>query len=146
MEYMDRCWVSDWANFQLYHGMNKLIFNETMIMLCPLTRLAWLFMLLAHWVIFYLILLFLIAIFKVERQRIQILWFIWSDCRSNKRSTCSIGGYIRHHNTEAIRNTSELNNHFYLQIKRRNVRIGTQYARRYFKKIWIKQGKIGIPN
>ena len=48
-------WVSDWllfnansAIFQLYHGENKLIFNE-MMMGSALYQTSWIFIVLTHW-------------------------------------------------------------------------------------------------
>jgi hypothetical protein len=39
------------AFFQLYHGENKLIFNEMLIMsaFCQTNNLSWIFLVLAHW-------------------------------------------------------------------------------------------------
>jgi hypothetical protein len=39
------------AFFQLYHGENKLIFNEMLIMsaFCQTNKLSWIFLVLAHW-------------------------------------------------------------------------------------------------
>jgi hypothetical protein len=107
--------VSEWllfnansAIFQLYHGENKLIFNEMMIRsaLFQTNKLSWICIALAHWnnslridmspysdTLFWFwanqsLLLLLNAKWSAEKQQIPILYSLfWPERGSNSRST-----------------------------------------------------------
>ena len=106
---LDFEWVSNCCltPLQLYHGENKLIFNEMMIRsaLYQTNTLSWIFIVLAHWINSLRVdmlfhsgtlslfranqsLLFLLnAACLAEKQQIPILWsLVWPDQGLNPRS------------------------------------------------------------
>ena len=107
--------MSEWLLFnanslilQLYHGENKLIFNEMMMRsaLCLTNTLCWMFIVLAHWnnsprvdisfpsntLLWFRanqsLLLFHSGVCLAKKQQILISWsLVWPDRGSNPRST-----------------------------------------------------------